>query len=88
MGSEPERLVTHYPQVAFIEDGDKLAVVKRRGCKPRLALFAFLKLFAPTYNPWQVFYQRGLKEFLAACGVREPSSWIASAYALEVHEDP
>ena len=34
MGSEPGRLLTHYPQVAFVENGNKLAVVKRRGCKP------------------------------------------------------
>ena len=44
MGSEPGPLVSYYPQVAFIENGDKLAVVKRYGCKPRLALFALLKM--------------------------------------------
>ena len=73
MGSEPGPLVTHYPQVAFIENGSKLAVVKRRGCKPRVALFALLKLFAPGYDPWHLFYRKGLREFLAACGVHEPS---------------
>ena len=73
MGSEPGRLATHYPQVAFIENGNKLAVVKRRGCKPRLALFALLKLFAPGYDPSDLFYKKGLREFLAACGVRGPS---------------
>ena len=74
MGSEPGRLATHYPQVAFIENGNKLAVAKRRGCKPRLALFALLKLFAPGYDPSDLFYRKGLREFLAACGVRQPSS--------------
>ena len=74
MGSEPERLVTHYPQVAFVENGNKLAIVKRRGCKPRLALFGLLKTVAPRYDPWLLFYRRGLKEFLAACGVHEPSA--------------
>ena len=73
MGSEPGQLVTHYPQVAFIENGDKLAVVKRHDCKPRLALFALLKMFAPRYNPSDVFYRKGLREFLAACGVRGTS---------------
>ena len=74
MGSEPGQLATHYPQVAFIKNCNRLAVVKRRGCKPRLALFALLKTFAPRYPPWLLFYRRGLKEFLAACGVHEPSS--------------
>ena len=74
MGSEPGQLVTHYPQVAFIETGDKLAVVKRPGYKPRVALFALLKMFAPGYNPSDLFYRKGLREFLAACGVRQPSS--------------
>ena len=73
MGSEPGPLVTHYPQVAFVENGSKLAVVKRRGCKPRVALFALLKLFAPGYNPSHLFYKTGLREFLAACGVRGTS---------------
>ena len=74
MGSEPGQLATHYPQVAFVENGNKLAVVKRRGCKPRLALFALLKMLAPRYDPWDLFYRRGLKEFLAACGIHDPSS--------------
>jgi hypothetical protein len=74
MGSEPGQLVTHYPQVAFIETGDKLAVVKRPGYKPRVALFALLKMFAPGYNPSDLFYRKGLREFLAACGVHQPSS--------------
>ena len=29
---------------------------------------------APRYDPWALFYRKGLKEFLAACGVRGPSS--------------
>jgi hypothetical protein len=74
MGSRPGRLVTHYPRVAFIEDANKLAVVKRRGCKPRLALFALLKMLAPRYDPWALFYMKCLTKFLAACGVRGPSS--------------
>ena len=82
MGSEPERLVTHYPQVAFVENGDKLAVVKRRGCKPRLALFALLKLLAPGFSPWMLFYKKGLREFLAACGVHEPSASAAPCGAV------
>jgi hypothetical protein len=86
MGSEPERLVTHYPQIAFIENGDKLAVVKRYGCKPRLALFALLKLFAPGYNPSDLFYRKGLREFLAACGVRG-TSWGTVAQDTVLHED-
>jgi len=85
MGSEPERLVTHYPQVAFVENGDKLAVVKRYGCKPRLALFALLKMFAPRYDPWDLFYRKGLKEFLAACGVRG-TSWSTQAQDGVLHE--
>ena len=85
MGSEPERLVTHYPQVAFVENGDKLAVVKRYGCKPRLALFALLKLFAPRYDPWDLFHRKGLKEFLAACGVRG-TSWGTQAQDGVLHE--
>ena len=40
MGSQPGQLVTYYPRVALIENGGKLAIVKRQGCKPRLALFA------------------------------------------------
>ena len=51
-----------------------LAVVKRRGCKPRLALFALLKAFAPGFDPWMLFYKKGLREFLAACGVRGTSA--------------
>ena len=82
MGSEPERLVTHYPQVAFVENGDKLAVVKRRGCKPRLALFALLKLLAPGFSPWMLFYKKGMREFLAACGVHEPSASAAPCGAV------
>ena len=74
MGSEPGPLVTYYPQVAFIENGDKLAVVKRHCCKPRLALFALLKMFAPRYEPSDLFYKKGLREFLAACGVRGTSA--------------
>ena len=74
MGAEPGQLVTHYPQVAFIENGDKLAVVKRPGYKPRVALFALLKIFAPRYDPWYLFYKTGLRELLIACGVRQPSS--------------
>ena len=85
MGSDPGRLVTHYPQVAFVENGSKLAVVKRHGCKPRLALFALLKMFAPRDPPWLLFYRRGLKQFLAACGVHEPS-WSADARASALHE--
>ena len=50
-----------------------LAVVKRRGCKPRLALFALLKAFAPGFDPSDLFYRKGLREFLATCGVRGPS---------------
>ena len=73
MGARPGRLITRYPRVALIEKGKKLAVVKRQGCKPRLALYALLKTFAPGYNPWYLFYRMGLKEFLAACGVHEPS---------------
>ena len=82
MGSEPGPLVTYYPQVAFIENCNKLAVVKRHGCKPRLALFALLKMFAPRYHPWLLFYRRGLKEFLAACGVHEPSASAAPCGAV------
>ena len=74
MGSEPGRLVTHYPKVAFIENGNKLAIVKRPGCKPHLALFALLKMLAPDCDPWDLFYRKGLQEFLAACGVRQPST--------------
>ena len=85
MGSEPGQLVTHYPQVAFIENGDKLAVVKRHGCKPRLALFALLKCFAPGYNPSDLFYRKGLREFLAACGVRG-TSWSTVAQDTMLHE--
>ena len=70
MGSEPERLGTHYPQVAFVENGNKLAIVKRRGCKPRLALFGLLETFAPRYDPWLLFYRRGLKEI--SCSMRGP----------------
>ena len=33
----------------------------------------------------KVFYRMGLNEFLAACGVREPS-WAASPHGLAVHE--
>ena len=73
MGARPGRLITRYPRVALIENGENLAVVKRQGCKPRLALFALLKTFAPCYNPWYLFYRMGLKEFLSACGVHEPS---------------
>ena len=57
--------------MALIENGDKLAIVKRGG-KPRLALFALLKSFAPSYNPSDLFYRQGLREFLAACGVHAP----------------
>ena len=74
MGSESGELETYYPRVALIENGSKLAVVKRRGCKPRLGLFALLKTFAPGHNPWYVFHRMGLKEFLAKCGVHEPPS--------------
>ena len=74
MGAEPGELVTYYPRVALIEHGSKLAIVKRQGCKPRLALFALLKILAPRYDPWALFYKKGLKEFLAACGVHEPSA--------------
>ena len=42
-------------------------------CKPRLALFALLKMFAPRYNRSDLFYRKGLREFLAACGVRGTS---------------
>ena len=88
MGSEPGQLVTHYPQVAFIENGDKLAVVERRGCKPRVALFALLKTFAPGYNPWYLYYRMGLNEFLAACGFHEPSpsSCSTGGCPLVLHE--
>ena len=86
MGSEPGRLVTYYPQVAFIENGNKLAVVKRRGCKPRMALFALLKLFAPGYSPSDLFYRKGLREFLAACGVHG-SSWTTVSQDTMLHED-
>ena len=74
---------------AFIENGDKLPVVERRGCKPRVALFALLKTFAPGYNPWYLYYRMGLKEFLAACGVHEPSpsSWSTGGCPLVLHED-
>ena len=85
MGSEPARLATNYPRVALVENGNKVTIVKRQGCKPRLALFALLKVFAPRYNPWKVFYRMGLKEFLAACGVHEPSS-IPSPHGLEFNE--
>ena len=74
MGSQPGQLATYYPRVALIENGGKLAIVKRQGCKPRLALFGLLKAFAPGYNPWYVFHHMGLKEFLAKCGVHEPSA--------------
>ena len=58
----------------LVEVGNKLAIVKRRGCKPRLDLFALLKAFAPGFDPWMQFYKKGLREFLAACGVLEPSA--------------
>ena len=32
------------------------------------------QMFAPRDPPWLLFYRRGLKEFLAACGVHEPSA--------------
>ena len=76
MGSQPGQLVTYYPRVALIENGGKLAIVKRQGCKPRLALFALLKMLAPDCDPWDLFYRKGLQEFLAACGVLEPSANI------------
>ena len=38
-----------------------------------MAFFALLKMFAPRYDPWDLFYRKGLKEFLAACGVRGTS---------------
>ena len=59
--------------VAFVENGNKLAVVSRRVYKPRLALFALLKMLAPDYDSLDLFYRKSLKEFLAACGVRGPS---------------
>ena len=74
MGAQPGQLVTYYPRVALIENGGKLAIIKRQGCKPRLALFALLKMLAPDYDPWDLFYRKGLQEFLAACGVLEPSA--------------
>ena len=36
--------------------------------------FALLKLFAPGYDPSDLFYRKGLREFLAACGVRGTSA--------------
>ena len=39
-----------------------------------MALFALLKIFAPRYDPWYLFYKTGLRELLIACGVRQPSS--------------
>ena len=38
-----------------------------------LVLFALLKMFAPRYNRSDLFYRKGLREFLAACGVRGTS---------------
>jgi hypothetical protein len=32
------------------------------------------KLFAPRYEPSDLFYRKGLREFLAACGVRGTSA--------------
>ena len=84
-GCKPRLALFAFLQVAFIENGDKLAVVKRHDCKPRLALFALLKMFAPRDPPWWLFYRRGLKEFLVACGVHEPS-WSADAHASVLHE--
>ena len=72
IGAEPGELVTYYPRVALIENGSKLAIVKRQGCKPRLTFFALLKILAPRYDPWALFYEKGLNEYLAACGVHDP----------------
>ena len=72
-----QALCTHFAAHIF-----RLAVVKRRGCKPRLAFFALLKLFAPGFNPWMLFYKKGLREFLAACGVHEPSASAAPCGAV------
>ena len=91
MGSPPEQLVTYYPRVALIENGGKLAIVKRQGCKPRLALFALLKAFAPRSRPTDLFYRQGLKEFLAACGVHGPpanASYRSEAFAEGGVEGP
>ena len=38
-----------------------------------MALFALLKLFAPGYQSSDLFYRKGLQEFLAACAVHGPS---------------
>ena len=53
-----------------------------------MALFALLKTFAPGYNPWYLYYRMGLEEFLAACGVHEPSpsSWSTGGCPLVLHE--
>ena len=81
-GCKPRLALFAFLQVAFIENGDKLAVVKRHDCKPRLALFALLKLLAPGFSPWMLFYKKGLREFLAACGVHEPSASAAPCGAV------
>ena len=84
MGSQSGQLTTYYPRVALIENSGKLAIVKRQGCKPRLALFALLKAFAPRSRPTDLFYRQGLKEFLAACGVHGPpanASYRSEAFA-------
>ena len=42
-------------------------------------------MFAPRYDPWDLFYRKGLKEFLAACGVRG-TSWSTQAQDGVLHE--
>ena len=47
-----------------------------------MALFALLKLLAPGFSPWMLFYKKGLREFLAACGVHETSASAAPCGAV------
>ena len=65
-------LTTRYPHVAMVDGGHAVCLVLRSGIVPRLAFFGLLKAFAPGQDPSFLFYQRGLRAFLVACGVTVP----------------
>ncbi len=82
-GAGPREVSTiewRFPRETFVEGSEEITIVRPRDAssKPRLPLLALLKAFAPSYSPCRLFYERGLKELLAACGFRLPADLATS----------
>ena len=75
---EAAALETRYPQETFVKGMRPIVIVQPRDAssKPRLAYFALLDAFAPSYCPTDLFHDRGLKELLLACGFKMPSDAV------------